>query len=103
MRVCDEIEGAHTWDVKGRGVASQIIANMNKPWGEAASGSTHSTAPEEIALLAESIYGRCAPIIIVTMTGADFSLGERFSPIIASHISHVCEVVRQIYAHGLPR
>lgn len=37
VRVCDEIEGAHTWDVKGRGVASQIIADLNEPWGEAAS------------------------------------------------------------------
>lgn len=65
-------------------------------------GSTHATTPEEIALLAESIYGRCAPIIVVTMTGADFSLGEQFSPIIAPHIPHVHKVVRQLYAHGLP-
>ena len=37
VRVCDEIEGAHTWDIKGRGVSSQLIADMNEPWGEAAS------------------------------------------------------------------
>jgi len=33
VRVCDEIEGAHTWDVMGRGVQSQVITDMNQPWG----------------------------------------------------------------------
>jgi bidirectional [NiFe] hydrogenase diaphorase subunit len=37
VRVCDEIEGAHTWDVSGRGVTSRIIADLNQPWGEATS------------------------------------------------------------------
>jgi len=34
VRVCDEIEGVHTWDVSGRGVASRIISDLNQPWGE---------------------------------------------------------------------
>lgn len=33
VRVCDEVEGAHTWDLMGRGVESKIIADMNQPWG----------------------------------------------------------------------
>ena len=33
VRVCDEIEGAHVWDVMGRGVDSRIIADLNQPWG----------------------------------------------------------------------
>lgn len=33
VRVCDEIEGAHVWDVMGRGVNSRIIADLNQPWG----------------------------------------------------------------------
>jgi bidirectional [NiFe] hydrogenase diaphorase subunit len=33
VRVCDEIEGAHTWDVMGRGVLAQVITDMNQPWG----------------------------------------------------------------------
>ena len=32
-RVCDEIEGAHTWDVMGRGVRSQVVTDLNGPWG----------------------------------------------------------------------
>jgi bidirectional [NiFe] hydrogenase diaphorase subunit len=37
VRVCDEVEGAHTWDIMGRGVDARIIADLNQPWGEAAS------------------------------------------------------------------
>jgi bidirectional [NiFe] hydrogenase diaphorase subunit len=33
VRVCDEIEGAHVWDVMGRGANSRIIADLNQPWG----------------------------------------------------------------------
>ncbi len=34
VRVCDEIEGAHTLDLLGRGIDSQVITDMNEPWGE---------------------------------------------------------------------
>lgn len=37
VRVCDEIEGAHTWDVMGRGIDARIIADLNQPWGESTS------------------------------------------------------------------
>lgn len=34
VRVCDQIEGAHVWDVSGRGGTSKIISGLNQPWGE---------------------------------------------------------------------
>jgi bidirectional [NiFe] hydrogenase diaphorase subunit len=34
VRTCDEIEGAHTWDVAGRGVNSRVILDMGGPWSE---------------------------------------------------------------------
>jgi bidirectional [NiFe] hydrogenase diaphorase subunit len=37
VRVCDEIEGAHTWDVMGRGIASRVITDLNEPWGDSTS------------------------------------------------------------------
>jgi len=37
VRVCDEVEGAHTWDVMGRGVNSRINADLNQPWGSSQS------------------------------------------------------------------
>jgi bidirectional [NiFe] hydrogenase diaphorase subunit len=35
VRTCDEIEGAHTWDVAGRGTAARVITDLNQPWGTA--------------------------------------------------------------------
>ncbi|GIV83808.1 MAG: hydrogenase HoxU [Candidatus Roseilinea sp.] len=34
VRACDQLEGAHTIDVMGRGAKSLIIRDMNVPWGE---------------------------------------------------------------------
>jgi bidirectional [NiFe] hydrogenase diaphorase subunit len=34
VRVCDEIEGAHTWDVMGRGSDCLVITDLARPWGE---------------------------------------------------------------------
>jgi bidirectional [NiFe] hydrogenase diaphorase subunit len=37
VRVCDEIEGAHTWDVAGRGAEAWIVSDLAQPWGESES------------------------------------------------------------------
>ncbi len=37
VRVCAEIEGAHTWDVMGRGSQSCVITDMHQPWGSSVS------------------------------------------------------------------
>ncbi len=34
VRVCDEIEGSHTLDIKGRGIEAQVITDMDQPWGD---------------------------------------------------------------------
>lgn len=34
VRVCDEVEGAHTWDLLGRGHKSRVISDFDGPWGE---------------------------------------------------------------------
>jgi bidirectional [NiFe] hydrogenase diaphorase subunit len=34
VRVCGEIEGAHTKDIKGRGIESMITNDLDSPWGE---------------------------------------------------------------------
>ena len=34
VRVCDEVEGAHVWDVMGRGATSRVITDLNEPWGD---------------------------------------------------------------------
>jgi bidirectional [NiFe] hydrogenase diaphorase subunit len=37
VRVCDEIEGAHVWDVAERGQRAELVAELDRPWGESTS------------------------------------------------------------------
>lgn len=37
VRVCAEVEGAHTWDVMGRGYQSCVITDLHQPWGSSIS------------------------------------------------------------------
>jgi bidirectional [NiFe] hydrogenase diaphorase subunit len=34
VRVCDEVEGAHTWDVMGRGIDARVVTDLGTPWGD---------------------------------------------------------------------
>jgi len=57
VRVCDEIEGAHTWDLMGRGLGVRVITDLNGSWGES-----------------ESCTG-CGKCVQVCPTGALFEKG----------------------------
>lgn len=35
VRACAEIEGAHVWNVAGRGIQSLLVSELKRPWGEA--------------------------------------------------------------------
>jgi bidirectional [NiFe] hydrogenase diaphorase subunit len=58
VRVCDEVEGAHTWDMSGRGIESKLVSDLNQPWGE----STSCTS--------------CGKCVEVCPTGALFDKGK---------------------------
>ena len=34
IRACDELEGAHVWDMAERGARCRIVAGLDQPWGE---------------------------------------------------------------------
>jgi bidirectional [NiFe] hydrogenase diaphorase subunit len=57
VRVCDEIEGAHTWDVMGRGQHALLVSDLHQPWGAS-----------------ESCTG-CGKCVRVCPTGALFEKG----------------------------
>lgn len=58
VRVCDEIEGAHTWDISGRGAGSLIISDLGEPWGASESCTS------------------CGKCVQVCPTGALFDKGK---------------------------
>jgi bidirectional [NiFe] hydrogenase diaphorase subunit len=58
VRVCDEIEGAHTFDIMGRGIESLVITDLAEPWGSS-----------------ETCTG-CGKCVHVCPTGALFEKGK---------------------------
>jgi bidirectional [NiFe] hydrogenase diaphorase subunit len=67
VRVCDEVEGAHTWDLMGRGINSRVISDLNQPWG--ASDSCTS----------------CGKCVQVCPTGALFAKGATVAEMTKQH------------------
>jgi bidirectional [NiFe] hydrogenase diaphorase subunit len=57
LRVCDEVEGAHVWDLSGRGINTRVITELNQPWGKSLSCT------------------RCGKCVQVCPTGALFAKG----------------------------
>jgi bidirectional [NiFe] hydrogenase diaphorase subunit len=37
VRVCDEVEGAHVWDIASRGHQAVLVTELGGPWGESTS------------------------------------------------------------------
>jgi bidirectional [NiFe] hydrogenase diaphorase subunit len=58
IRVCDEVEGAHTWDLRGRGTHALLIADFGDPWGQSESCTS------------------CGKCVQVCPTGALFTKGK---------------------------
>ncbi|MGC1424661.1 MAG: bidirectional hydrogenase complex protein HoxU [Terracidiphilus sp.] len=57
VRVCAEVEGAHVWDVMGRGINSIVITDLHEDWGK-------------------SSCTRCGKCVQVCPTGALFDKGK---------------------------
>ncbi len=75
VRVCDEIEGAHVWDVAERGNRAEIVAELDKPWGE----STSCTW--------------CGKCVAVCPTGALFYQGKA-----VGEMEHSADVISRLAA-----
>lgn len=58
VRVCDEIEGAHTWDIMGRGIDARVITDLYQDW------------------LTSETCTSCSKCVHVCPTGALFEKGK---------------------------
>jgi bidirectional [NiFe] hydrogenase diaphorase subunit len=67
VRVCDEIEGAHVWDVMGRGANSRVITDLNQAWGTSRSCTS------------------CGKCVQVCPTGALFTKGATVAEMEKQH------------------
>lgn len=67
VRVCDEVEGAHTWDLMGRGIHSNAVIDLNQPWGTSESCTS------------------CGKCVLVCPTGALYAKGASVAEMEKQH------------------
>jgi bidirectional [NiFe] hydrogenase diaphorase subunit len=76
VRVCDEVEGAHVWDIADRGESAHLITDLNVSWGQAVSctdcGKCVAVCPTGALFVHGTSTGevRRAPGVVVRLTTA---------------------------------
>src|SRR5579884_3823160 len=83
-------------DANHEGEPGELHTHSVSPCAQPGAVGTHHTTPEELAALTTGLYGHCPPVVVVTMTGANFSFGEQLSPLVAQKLPLVSEAVRQV-------
>lgn len=75
LRACEEIEGARTWNVMGRGIHSLMVTDLNQPWGESPTCTTCGKCVQSCPTGALAVKGRAT---------AEMARGDNFLPKLSS-------------------
>ena len=59
VRVCAELEGAHVWEMTGRGIHARIVADLNQQWGDSKTCTSCGKCVLSCPTGALSEKGRC--------------------------------------------
>ncbi|HEY7418801.1 MAG TPA: hydrogenase maturation protease [Ktedonobacteraceae bacterium] len=86
-------------DASLEGEPGELRMREISPATKADAAGTHHTTPEELAALTAAIYGQCPPVLVITVTGANFDVGEQLSSIVARKLPLASAKVHQLISH----
>lgn len=82
-------------DAAGDGEPGHLRCARLAPAAEGGA-SSHHLSPASLLQLTVKLYGRCPPAYLITVTGANFDLGETLSPTVAAAIPGVVKQIREL-------
>jgi len=87
-------------DASREGEPGELEVRPLSPRPHTGAIGSHHFSPEELLALTTAIYDHCPPAFMVSMTGADFAIGEQLSSIVAQKIPLLSASVRQMCMHN---
>ena len=86
-------------DAAATGDPGALVERRIDPATATSAAFTHHAVPEALLSGARALYGRAAEAVMVSVTGADFSLGAPLSPAVADRLDEaVAAVLHRISA-----
>lgn len=84
-------------DASATGAPGHITRRVLKPSARPAASFSHHVSADLLVGLTATLWGRCPPVTLYTISGADFALGETLSPPVqaAAHVL-VARLVRRV-------
>jgi len=82
-------------DACGGGEAGALIERRIEP-RTAAAAFTHHATPEALVAGARALYGRAAEAVMISVAGADFSLGAELSEPVQRHLDEAVSVMLRL-------
>lgn len=86
----DAEEGTETGKIKCKVISDEDLHDTSL--------SAHEYTLDSILLLAKRLYWKMPKVFLITVTGSDFSAGEKLSPPVDSALPQVLEMIRDIAA-----
>ena len=84
-------------DAATAGDPGAILERRIDPESASRAAFTHHATPEALLAGARALYGRAPEAVMISVTGADFSLGAELSPLVGSRLDEaVATVLRML-------
>jgi hydrogenase maturation protease len=85
-------------DAAASGEPGAMVERRIDPASAANAAFTHHATPEALLAGARALYGRAPEAVMISVAGADFSLGAELSPAVSSRFDEVIAAVLHLIA-----